>query len=329
MPANSKKITLNTQTVVLLVAIVMWIFLSFGSKTFLTGGNIQNIMRQMAIQGVLGVAAVLVILTGGIDLSVGSLVAFVNILMSQMMTGQIGSMILTEGKAPLFSIPIIILICLALSAFVGLLNGIMVFDFGLPPFIATLGMMTILRGILLLMSGGSNVFGLPRSIADFGGGNLIGIPYLFWLLILVAIAIETLLRRTSFGRYTYALGSNPEAARLSGVNTRLVTYGVFALASFLVGIAGIMETTRLWMGVPSTGTGYELDAISAAVLGGTSLMGAEGTPAGAFVGALVITTIYNGAVLLRINPFWTRIVVGVILVITVAVDQMRKRRSGK
>jgi ribose transport system permease protein len=104
---------------------------------------------------------------------------------------------------------------------------------------------------------------------------------------------------------------------------------VFTLASFLVGIAGIMETTRLWMGVPSTGTGYELDAIAAAVLGGTSLMGAEGTPAGAFIGALIMTTIYNGAVLLRVNPFWTRIIVGVILVITVAVDQLRKRRSGE
>lgn len=324
MPANSRKISLNTQTVVFIVAVVMWIFLSFGSKNFLTGGNIQNIMRQMAIQGVLGVAEVIVILTAGIDLSVGSLVAFVNILMSQLLIGKVAGV-----AVPVLPIPVIILICLAFSALTGLLNGVMVFDFGLPPFIATLGMMTILRGILLLMSGGSNVFGLPRSIANFGGGTLFGIPFLFWLLIVVALAIELLLRRTSFGRYVYALGSNPEAARLSGVNTRLVTYGVFTLASFLVGIAGIMETARLWMGVPSTGTGYELDAIAAAVLGGTSLMGAEGIPAGAFVGALIMTTIYNGAILLKVNPFWTRIVVGIILVITVAVDQMQKRRTGK
>jgi ribose transport system permease protein len=227
-----------------------------------------------------------------------------------------------------FSIPTIMVACLLLSALTGLLNGVMVFDFRLPPFIATLGMMTILRGILLLMSGGSNVFGLPRSVADLGGNNLWGLPYLFWVLIVVALAIELILRRTSFGRYVYALGSNPEAARLSGVNTRLVTYGVYTLASFLVGIAGIMETARLWMGVPSTGTGYELDAIAAAVLGGTSLMGAEGTPAGAFIGALIMTTIYNGAILMRVNPFWTRIIVGVILVITVAVDQLQKRRSG-
>ena len=322
MPAI-RKIHLNTQTVVLIVAVLMWILLSFGSKSFLTGGNIQNIMRQMAIQGVLGVAEVIVILTAGIDLSVGSLVAFVNIAMSQMLIGKLGG-----ATIPVFSIPTIMVVCLLLSALTGLLNGVMVFDFRLPPFIATLGMMTILRGVLLLMSGGSNVFGLPRSVADLGGNNLWGLPYLFWVLIVVALAIEVLLRRTSFGRYVYALGSNPEAARLSGVNTRLVTYGVYTLASFLVGIAGIMETARLWMGVPSTGTGYELDAIAAAVLGGTSLMGAEGTPAGAFVGALIMTTIYNGAILMRVNPFWTRIIVGVILVITVAVDQLQKRRSG-
>jgi ribose transport system permease protein len=320
----TKKVSLNTQTVVLIVAIVMWILLSISTQSFLTGMNIQNIMRQMAIQGVLGVAEVIVILTSGIDLSVGSLVAFVNIMMSQMLIGKLGGLTI-----PVLPIWMIVVICLLFSSLSGLLNGIMVFDFGLPAFIATLGSMTILRGVLLLMSGGSNVFGLPRNVADFGGGNLFGIPYLFWLLIIVALSIELVLRRTSFGRYTYALGSNPEAARLSGVNTRIVTYGVYTLASFLVGIAGIMETTRLWMGVPSTGTGYELDAIAAAVLGGTSLMGAEGTPAGAFIGALIMTTIYNGAVLLKINPFWTRIVVGVILVITVAVDQMRKRRSGR
>lgn len=324
MPSIGKKFSLNTQTVVLIVAIIMWILLSFGSHSFLTGNNIQNIMRQMAIQGVLGVSEVIVILTAGIDLSVGSLVAFVNIAMSQMLTGHFGAF-----SIPILPVPIIVALCLAMAALVGLINGIMVFNFRLPPFIATLGMMTILRGVLLLMSGGSNVFGLPRNVANFASANLLGLPYLFWLLIFVAIGIEVILRRTSFGRYVYALGSNPEAARLSGVNTKLVTYGVYTLASFLVGIAGVMETTRLWMGVPSTGTGYELDAIAAAVLGGTSLMGAEGTPAGAFIGALIMTTIYNGSVLLKVNPFWTRIIVGVILMITVAVDQWQKRKTGE
>ncbi len=320
MSVMNKKFSLNTQTAVLIMAFVMWILLSLGSKSFLSGPNIQNIMRQMAIQGVLGIAEVLVIVTAGIDLSVGSVVAFVNIIMSQMITGDAA-----------LSIPLAIIICFTFSALIGLAHGVLVFDFRLPPFIATLGTMTILRGVVLLLSGGSNVFGLPRSVADFASGdaNFLGLPYLFWLLIITVFVIELVLRRTSFGRYIYALGSNPEAARLSGVNTRMVTYGVYMMASTLAGLAGVMETSRLWMGVPSTGTGYELDAIAAAVLGGTSLMGAEGTPAGAFVGALVMTTIYNGSVLLRVNPFWTRIIVGVILVVTVSVDQWRKRRAGE
>lgn len=312
-----KKVTVNTQIIVLFVAIVMWAALSISSKYFFTPMNIQNIMRQMAILGILAVAELLVIITGGIDLSVGSVVAFINIFMS--------IMLVNSG----FPMPLIIIICLISSAIIGLGNGVMVFDLGLPPFIATLAMMTILRGITLLVSNGSNVFGLPRTIADFGSGIFWGIPSLFWFLIIVVVAIEFILRRTSFGRYTYALGSNKEAVRLSGVNIRLVTYGVYILATTLVGIAGMLETTRLWMGIPTTGTGYELDAIAMAVLGGASLMGAEGTPVGAFTGALVVTTIYNGAVLLGIDPFWQRIVVGIILVITVAIDQIRRRRKGE
>lgn len=312
--ANTQKRSLNTQTVVLIVAIVMWFLLSVSTNTFFTGVNIQNIMRQMAIQGILGIAEVLVIITAGIDLSVGSVVALVNILMAQMLVS-------TTIHLP---VPVIVIVCLVISAFVGLIHGVLIFEFRLPAFIATLGTMTILRGVVFLLTGGSNVFGMPRSVADFGSADFLRIPYLFWFLIVAVIIVEIILRRTSFGRYIYALGSNPEAARLSGVNTRVVTYGVYMLASLLAGVAGIMETTRLWMGVPGTGNGYELDAIAAAVLGGTSLAGAEGTPAGAFVGALVMTTIYNGSILLHIDPFWTRIIVGVILVITVAVDQFRK-----
>lgn len=309
-------VTLTTQTVVLIVAVIMWIALSFMSPHFLTITNVQNIMRQMAIQGVLAVAEVLVILTAGIDLSVGSLVALVNISMSKMLVAKV------------MSIPMIIVVMLLMSALVGFTNGVMVYDLKIPPFIATLGMMTILRGITLLISGGSNVFGLPRSIADFASGNFLGLPNIFWFLIISVALVEFILRRTSFGRYVYALGSNVEAARLSGVNIRVVTYGVYTLASTLVGLAGILETSRLWMGVPTTGTGYELDAIAAAVLGGASLFGAEGNAFGAFIGALIMTTIYNGAVLLNVNPFWQRIIVGIILVITVAVDQLRKRRTG-
>ncbi len=300
--------------VLLIIVVVLWVFLSISSSHFLTYENISNIMRQMAIQGILAVGEVVVIITAGIDLSVGSVVALVNIIMSKMVV----------SGTPIW---ITVITVLALATGIGLINGVVIYDLRVPAFIATLGMMTIARGATLLISNGSNVFGLPRSLATFASGNFLGIPNLFWFLLLTVVVIEFMLRNTTFGRYIYALGSNPEAARLSGVNLRAVTYGVYALAGFLWGLGGVLETSRLWMGVPTTGTGYELDAIAAAVLGGASLFGAEGNAIGAFFGALVMITIYNGAVLLNINPFWQRILVGIIVIVTVAIDQIRKRRE--
>lgn len=300
----------------MLVVVALWTALSVSSPNFLTRDNVQNIMLQMAIQGVIGVGAVVVILTAGIDLSVGSVVGLVNIVFAQMVATALLPVWVSLG------------IVLIVAAAIGLLNGVLVFDFKLPPFIATLGMMTALRGVTLLISKGSNVFGLPRSISAFAKDNFLGMPHLFCVLIAVTVVVEIILRRSNFGRYVYALGSNPEAARLSGVNTRLVTYGAYMLAGFLGGVAGSMETARLWMGVPTTGTMYELDAIAAAVLGGASLMGAEGNAYGAFIGALMMTTIYNGAVILGIDANYTKVFVGTILVLTVAVDQLRTRRSG-
>ncbi|MHC5055384.1 MAG: ABC transporter permease [Planctomycetota bacterium] len=306
----------STQTVVLLAAVVLWILLGVLADNFLTGRNIQNLMRQMAIQGVIGIGAVLVILTAGIDLSVGSLIAVVNVVLAMMMV---------QAGLPIW---LAIVLVLLMAACIGLVNGVMVYDLRLPPFIATLGMMIVLRGAALLVSRGRTISGLPRSVADFTKYPTLYIPNLFWILIVVTVVVEVVLRRTTFGRYVYAIGSNREAARLSGVNTRLVTYGVYMLASFLGGVAGCMVTARNWQGSPNAGTTFELDAIAAAVLGGASLMGAEGTPVGAFIGALVMVTIYNGCNLLGVDSNWTKVIVGVILIATVAVDQFRKRRSG-
>ncbi|PNR99200.1 ABC transporter permease [Petrotoga mexicana DSM 14811] len=313
---NNKKFnfTWSTQAVILLVVVAMWIFLSLTTENFLTVSNIQNILRQVTIQGINAVGVTLVIITAGIDLSVGSVVALVNILFAMLLVG---------GSPVWFGV----LMVLALATGLGFVNGFFVHQFRVPPFIATLAMMSIARGAALLISGGRNVFGLPRSIAEFSSGTLLGIPNLFWFLIAVIGFMEFLLRKTTFGRYVYAVGSNPEAARLSGINIRWVVIGVYMIAGFLWGLSGILETSRLWMGVPSTGTGYELDAIAAAVLGGASLMGAQGSAIGAFLGALVMATIYNGSVLLNINPFWQRIIVGIILVITVSIDQIRSRRA--
>ncbi len=313
---GGKKIhfTWNTQIVVLLVLVAMWVFLTLTTENFLTVSNIQNILRQVAIQGINAVGVTLVIITAGIDLSIGSVVALVNVIFAILLVG---------GT----SMWVGILLVLALATALGFVNGFFIYQFRVPPFIATLAMMSIARGAALLISGGRNIFGLPRSIANFASGTFLGIPNLFWFLIIVIVFMEFLLKKTTFGRYVYAVGSNPEAARLSGVNVKLVIIGVYTIAGFLWGLSGILETSRIWMGVPSTGTGYELDAIASAVLGGASLMGAQGSALGAFLGALVMTTIYNGSVLLNINPFWQRIIVGIILVITVSIDQMREKRK--
>ncbi|HJO92077.1 MAG TPA: ABC transporter permease [Victivallales bacterium] len=312
-----KKRPINTQLVVFLAAVAMWIFLSFASNYFFTYGNIANLMNQMAVKGVIGVGVAVVIITGGIDLSIGSLIGVVNVVVA---------MLITQAGLPL---PVAIFLVLILSLIVGLINGILVFDFKLPPFIATLGMMIVLRGLALLISNGMNISGLPMSIASFSDGSFIFLPNLFWILVITTLVIELVLRRTNFGRYVYALGSNSEAARLSGINTRGVIYGSYMICGLLSGVAGIMVTARTWQGSPAAGNTFELDAIACAVLGGASLMGAEGNAIGAFIGAMVMATIYNGCNLLGVDSNYTKVIVGSILIATVAIDQFRKRRAGK
>ncbi|MDP6522789.1 MAG: ABC transporter permease [Kiritimatiellia bacterium] len=316
---NREKIVkklLNTQVVVFLSAVVMWIALGVFTDEFATLGNFQNLMKQMAITGVIGVGALIVILTRGIDLSVGSLIAFVNVILAMLLVN--------TG----LSIPAAIVVVLAVSICLGLLNGVMVYDFKLPPFIATLGMMIVLRGAAQLISHGHTIS--TMKLSDFSWGKFIGIPYLFWVLIFVVLIAEIILRRTVFGRYVYSLGSNEEATRLSGINTRMVTYGVYMIAAFLGGIAGIMLTTRTNQGSPTAAQMFELDAIACAVLGGASFAGGEGNAIGSFIGALVMITIYNGCDLLpNVDSNWTKVIVGAILITTVAVDQFRKRRTGQ
>jgi len=306
----------NTQVVVFLSAMVMWITLSFATDEFASIGNFQNLMKQMAITGVIGVGALIVILTRGIDLSVGSLIAFVNVILAMLLVN--------TGM----SIPVALATVLVISVLLGLVNGFMVYDLKLPPFIATLGMMIVLRGAAQLISGGSTVS--TMKLSSFSWGMFLGVPYLFWVLVVVVVVAELMLRKTVFGRYVYSLGSNEEATRLSGINTRMVTYGVYMIASFLGGIAGIMLTTRTNQGSPTAAQMFELDAIACAVLGGASFRGGEGNAIGSFIGALVMITIYNGCDLLpNVDSNWTKVIVGVILIVTVAVDQFRKHRSGE
>lgn len=296
-----------------LILAVMWISLSLATANFLTYNNLFNLGRQTAINGIIAIGMTFVIVAGGIDLSVGSVVA-------------IGSLFLALILKAGLSIPLALLLVLFLVIVLGLINGIVVFEGNVPPFIATMGMMIVARGLGMVISQARIITGLPAAFNDFAQAAPLGIPTLVIVLAVVAVVCDLVLRKTTFGRSVYALGSSREAARLSGINIRRITYGVYILGALMSGIAAILLTSRLASGIPTSGQGYELDAIAAAVVGGASLNGAEGSILGTILGAFIMSTLRNGGNLLGLDPFYLEIIIGVLLVVTVFVDHIQKRK---
>jgi ribose/xylose/arabinose/galactoside ABC-type transport system permease subunit len=303
-----------SEGILILILLAFFIVFSLTSPSFLTINNLWNLVRQVSIIGVVSIGMTIVIISAGIDLSVGSIVGFSNILAAVLMT---------------HGVPIIpsILITFVASAALGVLNGVLIHDGRVPPFIATLGMMTAVRGLLMLISGARMIAGLPRDFLKFAQINILWMPSLFFVWLVVIAKSALIMSMTRFGRNVFALGSNPEAARLSGINIRATLYGVYAFSALTSAIAGILYTSRLANGIPTAGEGYELDAIAAAVVGGASLMGGEGTILGTVLGALIIATLRNGGDLLGIDPFILQIAIGVLIVAAVLIDQLSKRRN--
>ena len=299
----------------LIVLLVLFGALTLASDEFLTGNNMANLARQVAIFGIIAVGQLLVILTAGIDLSVGSVLG---------LAGAITAELLVHGAG----IPVAILGGLAVGALCGVINGVLVSVAKLPPFIATLGMLGIARGVVLVLTDASTVQPLPESFAEISNGSFLGLPNLLWMFAVVASIVAFVLRRTVFGRYIYAVGSNPESARLAGVPVRRVLIAVYAISGLLAGIGGVLLTSRLNAGVPTAGTGYELNAIAACVIGGASLFGAKGGAFGAAAGALIVATLNNGGNLLAINSFYLQIIIGALILAAVAFDQLQGRVLG-
>ena len=300
----------------LIVLLVLFGALTIASDEFLTGNNLANLARQVAIFGIIAVGQLLVILTAGIDLSVGSVLG---------LAGAITAELLVHGAG----IPLAILGGLAVGGLCGVINGVLVSAAKLPPFIATLGMLGIARGVVLVLTDASTVQPLPASFADIANGSLLGLPNLLWMFFVVAAVVAFVLRRTVFGRYIYAVGSNPESARLAGVPVKRVLIGVYAISGLLAGVGGVLLTSRLNAGVPTAGTGYELNAIAACVIGGASLFGAKGGAFGAAAGALIVATLNNGGNLLAINSFYLQIIIGALILAAVAFDQLQGRSAGR
>lgn len=294
--------------------IVVFAVLSFASPEFLTADNLFNIGSQTAVVAVIAIGMTLVIITAGIDLSVGSVAAF---------SGVVGVMLVVNAGLP---VPLGILGGVLVGAGCGLVNGLLVSVAGLNPFIATLGMLSVARGLVYIVTEAQAIFGTPDSFRLLGQGVLGPLPIPILTIIVVALVGYVVLSRTRLGRYAYAMGSNLEAARLSGIPIRRYLTSVYVISGALAGFGGMIAASRVNSGQPNYGIGLELDVIAAAVIGGASLFGGQGTVVGTLIGAFLISLIRNGAVLLSVDIFYQQVIIGVVIWLAVFWDQYRRRR---
>jgi len=296
----------------LLGLLLIIIIISIMSPSFLTATNIFNVLRQVSVSALIAFGMTFVILTGGIDLSVGSTLA---------LTGAISAGMLASGMDPLLSM----LIGLVLGAILGAVNGVIIAKGKVAPFIATLATMTIYRGITLVYTDGKPVSGLGDSMAFqmFGKGYFLGIPVPVITMIVAFFVLYFILRKTTFGRRVYAIGGNEEASRLSGINVDRITIAVYSLTGMLAALSALILTSRLNSAQPTAGESYELDAIAAVVLGGTSLTGGRGWIFGTLVGALIIGVLNNGLNLIGVSSFFQQVVKGVVILIAVLLDRKK------
>jgi ribose transport system permease protein len=302
--------------------LALLVVFSLASPNFLQTANILAILQATSVNGVLAIAATLVIISGGIDLSVGTLMTFCAV---------IAGVILTYWGLPL---PVGIIGAILAGAVSGLVSGTVIAKLKVPPFITTLGMMLILKGLSLVISGTKPIyFNSTPGFNQISLGSIVGsvfpvmpIPNGVLILFAVAVIASFVLTRTALGRYTFALGSNEEAVRLSGVNVDRWKIAVYASAGAVCGIAGLLIASRLNSAQPALGQGYELDAIAAVVIGGTSLSGGRGTVLGTLIGALIISVLANGLRILSVAQEWQTVVTGSIIILAVYADILRRRK---
>ncbi len=306
----SRKLFFQKYAAIVMLAVVVLVF-SIASPYFLTTTNLMNIAIQTSVIGVLTIAQLIVLLTAGIDLSVGAVTAIAGVLAAMMMR-----------SVPVFVATIGALI---IGAVFGYANGLIISKMKVPPFIVTLGMSGMLRGLNLVITNGLPISNLPTSVAWFGRGKVLGIPVPVFFLIIVTLLFQWILSKTRLGRYTYAIGSNEEATRLSGINTAKYARIIYMLAGLLSGLAGMILIGRLNSAHPTAAQGYEVNAIAASVIGGASLMGGVGTAYGAIVGAFIMTILNNGLTLLGVSAFYQQIAVGAILIVAVCWDYVQRR----
>lgn len=298
-----------------LILIGLIILMSILSPTFFTSGNLLNIVRQMSVIGIIAIGVTLIIITTGIDLSSGSVVALVSVVVA------------TFAQPGGYPLMVAILAGVGIGLLTGVINGTIIAKGNIAPFIVTLGMMTAARGAALLFTDGRPIGNLTPSFQFIGQGSLLGIPFPIFIFAFVAVISYLLLNHTKFGKYVYAIGGNEHAAVIAGVNITKYKIMIYAYAGLLSAIAGIILTSRIASGQPTAGVMYELDAIASAVIGGTSLNGGIGTIGGTVIGALIIGVLNNGLDLLNVSSYWQQILKGAIIVVAVLLDSRKNKKA--
>lgn len=292
--------------------IILCLIVSIIAPRFLTLGNITNVLTQVSVNAIIALGMTFVILTGGIDLSVGSTVAITGAVAAYMVKGNV-------------NVLVAVILAIIIGAAIGYLNGFIVARGKIQAFIATLATMTIFRGVTYVFTNGNPISGLGNSFMVIGNKKLAGLPLPVIFMILVFIIAAYVITQTRFGRYVYAIGGNEDSARLSGISTSKIKNLVYMISGITAAISGIIVTSRIGSASPNSGTGFELDAIAAVVLGGTSLAGGEGQILGTIIGAVIIGVLNNALNLLNVSPFYQSIVKGAVILLAVLVDKKNNK----
>ncbi|MBS5149842.1 MAG: ABC transporter permease [Butyricicoccus pullicaecorum] len=306
--------SLISEYFIFVIFITLVIVLTCLKPSFIQPSNLVNILKQASINGILSFGMMFVIIAGGFDMSVGSTVAFTGIVAA----------LLGQGQYPLI-VPLTAAMLCGLA--VGVINGVGVSIGDLPPFIMTLGTMTAVRGLALLLCNGKPVTGISQEYRAVAAQSFFGVPMLAVFLVIVIAICSFVLAKTVYGRRVYACGGNLQAARVSGINTTWIRISTFAIAGLLAGLCGFLMTSRVTIGQPTAAESYEMDAITACVVGGVSMSGGVGKPWGVVVGCLLITVIANGLDIMGVSSHWQRIVKGAIIVLAVLIDVKGKRKK--
>ncbi len=305
--------TLSQKYGLVIVFLMLCLGLGLLTDRFLTVSNMVNVLRQSTINGIIAIGMTYVILTAGIDLSVGSILALTGVVTA--------SLLQSEGV----SVPLAIVAGLTLGALLGLVNGVIITQFKVPPFVTTLGMMTIARGLALTFTEGRPITGLPDGFRTIGTGSLGSIPMPIFIALIAFLLGYIVLNHTTLGEYIFALGNNPVAARYAGINTNVYIIFVYIVAGILAALAGMILIARLNSAQPTAGLAYEFDAIAAVVVGGTSFSGGEGSLWGTLLGVLVIAVLNNGLNLLNVSSFYQPVVTGVVIALALLFYKLLRR----